>query len=128
MPRKTFTHQWTELLFVTKHKVVLIPFPFDDLTQSKVRPAVCLTDPIGPYRHIIVGFISSRVPPMLLASDLLMESDSLEFAVTGLRVTSVLRLHRLMTLAATVINRELGQLPRSMEQVVEDRLRTLFGL
>ncbi|HXU31960.1 MAG TPA: type II toxin-antitoxin system PemK/MazF family toxin, partial [Thermoanaerobaculia bacterium] len=33
-------------LSVTKHKVVLVPFPFDDLSSTKVRPAVCLTEPI----------------------------------------------------------------------------------
>ncbi len=31
-----------------KHKIVLVPFPFDDLTANKVRPAVCLTDEIKP--------------------------------------------------------------------------------
>lgn len=30
---------------MTKYKVVLVPFPFDDLSSSKVRPAVCLTEP-----------------------------------------------------------------------------------
>lgn len=30
---------------MTKGKVVLVPFPFDDLTADKVRPALCLTDP-----------------------------------------------------------------------------------
>jgi len=30
---------------MTKNKVVLILFPFDDLSSTKVRPAVCLTDP-----------------------------------------------------------------------------------
>lgn len=32
---------------MTKGKVVLVPFPFDDLSSTKVRPAVCLTNPIG---------------------------------------------------------------------------------
>jgi len=31
---------------MTKGKVVLVPFPFDDLSATKVRPAVCLTGPI----------------------------------------------------------------------------------
>jgi len=31
---------------VTKGKVVLVPFPFDDLSSAKVRAAVCLTEPI----------------------------------------------------------------------------------
>jgi hypothetical protein len=29
-----------------------VPFPFDDLASSKVRPAVCLTDPVGPHRLV----------------------------------------------------------------------------
>jgi len=34
-----------------KGKLVLVPFPFDDLSTTKVRPAICLTYPIGPHRH-----------------------------------------------------------------------------
>ena len=36
-----------------KGKIVLIQFPFDDLSSSKVRPAYCLTNTIGAYQHII---------------------------------------------------------------------------
>jgi mRNA interferase MazF len=39
-----------------KGKIVLVPFPFDNLTASKVRPAVCLTNPIGQHHHVIVSF------------------------------------------------------------------------
>ncbi len=42
---------------MTKGKVVLGPFPFDDLSTAKVRPAVCLTEPIGElgaeHRHAV---------------------------------------------------------------------------
>ena len=47
---------------MTKGKVVLVPFPFDDLSTSKVRPAVCLTNPFGRYRHVVPAFVTSRVP------------------------------------------------------------------
>jgi ABC-type uncharacterized transport system ATPase subunit len=33
-------------------KLVLVPFLFDDLSATKVRPAVCLTEPIGPRRWL----------------------------------------------------------------------------
>ena len=46
-------------LLTTLGKVVLVAFPFDDLSGSKVRPAVCLTDPIGPHRHVVLAFVSS---------------------------------------------------------------------
>jgi mRNA interferase MazF len=56
-----------------RYRVVLVPFPFDDLTGRKVRPAVCLTNPVGPHRHVVLAFISSVVPPTLEPADLLLE-------------------------------------------------------
>jgi mRNA interferase MazF len=113
---------------MTKYKVVLVPFPFDDLSSSKVRPAVCLTEPVGPYRHVILAFITSRVSEQPLATDLVLESDDPDFASTGLRVSSTLRLHRLMTATTTLIRRELGQLSPHLQAQVDSRLRKLFGL
>ena len=52
-----------------KGKVVLVPFPFDDLSTTKVRPAVCLTDPVGPHRHVVMAFISSRMSIDQLETD-----------------------------------------------------------
>ena len=113
---------------MTKGKVVLVPFPFDDLSGEKVRPAVCLTDPIGPNRHVILSFISSQVATEKPASDLVLDSAHPEFAATGLRVSSLLRLHRLMTVTTSLIRRELGELSSQMQNEIADRLRTLFGL
>jgi len=83
---------------VTRGKIVLVSFPFDDLSAAKVRPAVCLTDPIGPHRHVVVAFISSRIPEDFLTTDILLESTNPDFSITGLRTTSTLRLHRLIIL------------------------------
>jgi mRNA interferase MazF len=113
---------------MTKGKVVLVPFPFDDLSTAKVRPAVCLTEPIGPHRHVILAFITSRMSTDLLESDLVLETSQAGFAITGLRVTSTLRLHRLMTVTTALIRRELGELSPRMQAKVADKLRKLFGL
>jgi mRNA interferase MazF len=72
--------------FMTKGKVVLVPFPFDDLSATKVRPAVCLTEPIGPHRHVILAFITSRIPAPLLNTGLVLDASHADFAATGLRV------------------------------------------
>jgi mRNA interferase MazF len=112
----------------TKGKVVLVPFPFDDFTSEKVRPAVCLTEPIGPYGHIILAFISTQTPEQPLASDLLINSLDSDFGLTGLRVTSWLRLHRLMTVTSSIIKRKLGRLSTRMEKEVDSRLLELFSL
>jgi mRNA interferase MazF len=108
-------------------KVVLVPFPFDDLSAAKVRPAVCLTDSIGPYRHVVLAFITSRVPSDLLDSDLLLDINHADFPTTGLRVTSTLRLHRLMTATTAIIRRELGELSDALQAEVSTRLHRMFG-
>jgi mRNA interferase MazF len=113
---------------VTKYKVVLVPFPFDDLSSSKVRPAVCLTNPIGQHRHIILAFITSRIPFSPLATELVIDMSDNDFAMTGLRVSSSLQLHRLMTASTTLIKRELGQLSPRLQTEASNRLRELFDL
>lgn len=37
-------------------KIVLVPFPFDDLSGKKVRPALCLTEKISNYNHVVIAF------------------------------------------------------------------------
>ncbi|MCC6441854.1 MAG: type II toxin-antitoxin system PemK/MazF family toxin [Armatimonadetes bacterium] len=107
-------------------KVVLVPFPFDDLSFSKLRPAVCLTEPMGPHRHIVVAFITSRIPPDLLDSDLILDAQQADFSQTDLYATSTLRLHRLMTVSSSLIQRELGNLPPEAATEVASKLKKLF--
>jgi mRNA interferase MazF len=111
-----------------KGKIVLVPFPFDNLTASKVRPAVCLTNPVGQHHHVIVSFISSKIPADLLETDLRLDSSREDFAKTGLRVPSTLRLHRLMTITTSLFQRELGELPPHIQEEVDNKLKKLFNL
>lgn len=111
-----------------KHKVVLVPFPFDDLSSTKVRPAVCLTDAVGTHKHVVLAFITSRVPAEPLPTDFVIAETEPEFAETGLRVSSTLQLHRMMTVTTGIILRELGKLPEGMQAKVEKRLKILFGI
>src|SRR3954453_11028656 len=91
-------------------RIVLVPFPFDDLSATKIRPALCVTYPIGGYKHVIAAFISSVVPSPLLATDLVLDPTDPDFGRTGLRVRSVICTHRLMTVSTTAVLRNLGRL------------------
>lgn len=109
-------------------RVVLVPFPFDDLSGQKVRPAVCLTGAVGGHRHVVLAFITSTVPPTLEPTDILLTPGTLDFAATGLRVRSTLRLHRMVTVSTAIIQRQMGVLTPGVQTQVQQRLRTLFGL
>lgn len=111
-----------------KGKIVLVPFPFDDLSAGKVRPAVCLTDPIGQYRHVILAFVTSNTNQEFLETDVMLDSNDKNFNVTGLRVSSALRLHRILTVTTSMICRELGELSPEMKKQVAEKLRRIFNL
>ena len=113
---------------MTKGKVVLLPFPFDDLSTAKVRPAVCLTEPIGEHRHVVVAFITSQIPAVPLASDIVLRPDNVEFAATGLHAASAIRLHGLLTVTTGLLRRQLGELAPGYCHAIEAKLKGLFEL
>ena len=81
-----------------RNSVVLVPFPFDDFSASKVRPALCLTSEIGKFDHIIIAFISSKIPDDPVESDFVIEKNSEYWEGSGLTVNSVIRLHKIVTI------------------------------
>jgi mRNA interferase MazF len=111
-----------------RYEVVLVPFPFDDLTGSKVRPAVCLTDSIGVHRQVVLAFITSVIPAPLEQTDLLIDPSDPGFPASGLKVRSALRLHRMVTVSQKTIQRKLGSLTPTLANQAQQTLRQLFGI
>ena len=109
-----------------KNSIVLVPFPFDDFSVSKVRPALCLTSEIGLYDHIIIAFISSKVPDVLIESDFLIKVNTDDWTGTGLTIDSVIRLHKIVSIPKTLIKRKLGTVNSNVEREVTRKLRQLF--
>src|SRR5439155_23724661 len=113
---------------MTRGKVVLVPFPFDDLATQKARPAVCLTEPVTLHRHIVLAFVTSRQPDEPLDTDIVLDPLDSDFAQTGLQVRSTVRIHRLLTVASSIIKRELDTLSPTLQARVADAVRRLFAL
>lgn len=111
---------------MTKGKVVLVPFPFDDLSATKVRPAVCLTNPVGLYHHIILAFITSQIPTDLLETDIVLDTSHPDFAASGLHKASIIRLDHLMTVRKSLIERELGILSSDTQNQIAKKLCKLL--
>lgn len=112
---------------MTKGKIVLVPFPFDNLSSTKVRPAVCLTNPIGQYQHIILALITSKIPKTLLESDYVLDPSHSDFKASGLRKPSTLKLDHLITLKKSIIQRELGQLSSQTQTEITQKFYQLFN-
>lgn len=111
---------------MAKYKIVLVPFPFDDFSSTKVRPAVCLTNPIGKFEHIVIAFITSQIPAELLDTDIVVDEKQKNFKKSGLTVSSVIRIHKLMTIPKNLIKRELGRLDAELQKEIENKIIKLF--
>lgn len=108
--------------------VVLTPFPFTDLSATKVRPAVVVSPADRPGEDVILAFISSVKPPALLPTDLLIEASHPDFPDTGLKVASVVKCDKLATLQRRMILGELGILSPGLFVELNTRLRVALGL
>lgn len=113
---------------MVKGTIVLAPFPFTDSSSSKVRPALCLSERIGSHNQIVLAFISSKVGKDVVETDIVLDSESGWFTKSGLKVKSVLKLHKLVTMEQDYIKLKLGQLPETMMKEVDAKLKLLFGL
>ena len=109
-----------------KNSIVLVPFPFDDFSISKVRPALCLTSEIGKYNHIIIAFITSKIPEDLIESDMVLRKQSENSLGTGLTVDSVIRLHKIVTIPKSLIKRKLGSINQSVEVEIKRKITLMF--
>jgi len=89
-----------------KAKIVLVHFPFTDLSGSKLRPALVIHE---GEQDVIVAFISSEIPSSIQESDLLITKDHPAFRSTGLKISSVIKFDKIATLSKTLIEGEIGK-------------------
>lgn len=108
-----------------KGGIVLIPFPFTDLTSAKLRPALVL---IESESDCVVAFISSRVPAQVTSTEVLIREDHEEFAGTGLKRASVVRLDKVATVSKNLMLGEIGEVGQVLRREINRKLREAYQL
>lgn len=108
-----------------KGKVVLVPFPFTDLTAAKLRPALVVFE---GEKDVVLAFISSRIPTKASTSDVLIGKNRAGFVRSGLKAESVVKLDKIATILKDLIVGELGEVDEELKQEVNRKLRKTFRL
>jgi len=102
-----------------KWDVVLLAYPFTDLSTTKVRPAVVVSPDSENARmedavFLLITSNTKRMSPF----DAPIEVTHPEFAATGLLKASSIRVNKVWTLKKTLVRRTLGKLgPRLLADV-----------
>jgi mRNA interferase MazF len=92
-----------------------------------VRQALCFTNKIGKYEHVIIAFISSKITGEVLDSDIIVRKNSKEWGDTGLVIDSFIRLHKMVTIRGYLIQRKLGVVNSSLHVQVSKKIQGLFN-
>src|SRR5438128_10346331 len=101
---------------------VLVPFPFSDLSQAKLRPAVVLAN-AGRGDHILCQVTSN---PYGDSRAVALGQDA--FAAGSLRMTSHARPGKLSTSSDDLIVAEVGQLtPDALRRIISAVIALLEG-
>lgn len=104
-----------------KHDVVLISYPFSDLTNSKVRPAVVVNAP-HTSKDLFVVALTSKTSNLLAGEFILNDWKS-----AGLNVETAVK-RGIFTIKETLVKKRVGKLTDDDMEQLETSLRNWFGL
>ena len=104
-----------------KNDVILVRYPFTDLTNIKVRPAVVVNSPHSSQDHIIVA-LTSQVSNLLSG-----EFPLSDWAGAGLNVPTAVK-RGIYTAHPLVIIKRMGKLSQQDAQEIERSLKHWLGL
>ncbi len=109
------------------YQIVKFNFPFaDNLNKGKPRPALVVSPSFGRHNQLIIAYITTNLEDQL-ATDLLLDLEEPDYSLTGLRSTSLIKLHRLITVTPSQLE-IIGTLPEKRIPEVKDKLLKVFQL
>lgn len=103
-------------------QVILFRFPQTDLEEGKLRPALLLGRLPGEYEGWLICMISSQLHHYVADFDELVQASDADFAESGLKVPSVIRVGRLAVVADETLLGAIGQISRDRLGRIKKRL------
>ncbi len=107
--------------------VVLLPFPFTDLTTSKQRPAVIISSSWfnSNRKDIIVAAITSQVPPNLAKDEVIFPAQ--EQSQAGLPKPSLVKVTKIVTIDQALVKKRLGSISKKYMKKLMKILKHFIG-
>jgi mRNA interferase MazF len=106
--------------------IILVPFPFTDLSSIKQRPALVVSSDAlnATSDDVLVAAITSQIPIKLTAWEFMIPTGDL--ARCGLPKPSAVRLAKLAALHRQLVIRRIGSMPEPVLGRILAQIRQLF--
>ena len=108
--------------------VVLVPFPFTDLTDIRQRPALIISADWfnDSHQDLALAAITSQIPATVSQAELMIpEADRI---AAGLPRASMIRVGKVFAVHQMLVRRKLGLLSASVLSMFNEKLRLVLGL
>lgn len=113
---------------ISRGTIILVPFPFTDLSNFKIRPALVVSSS-DLKEDIIVAFITSVIPGTLNKTDFKIIKSESHFEGSGLKKDSVVKCDKISTLSKSIVLGGIGELSiETMNTEINCRLKTALSL
>lgn len=103
-------------------QLVLFRFPQTDLLPGKLRPALLLAPLPSGRDDWLVCMISSQIAQAIASVDEIIKTNDADFAQSGLKIASVIRLTRLAVVSDSIFTGSIGQVSAARLSVLKKRL------
>jgi len=105
--------------------IILVPFPFTDLNERKVRPGIILSNKIR-LNTIIVALVTSKKVKVKEDTDIHIDKTVKEFKKTGLKVSSTVRLSQIATVHTRLVIGKIGDCNNEIKKEIKSSLKVVF--
>jgi mRNA interferase MazF len=109
-------------------QTVLLRFPQTDLEEGELRPALLLGRLPGEYDDWLICMISSQIRHYIPGFDEVVQDTDADFAESGLKVSSVVRVGRLAVVEGEILLGAIGHItPERLERIKNRLAKWLTG-
>jgi mRNA interferase MazF len=113
-------------LNIESYDIVLVPFPFSDLSSKKQRPCLVLASyrPRSLPSHLVVAMITSQIKKPHFPFDVVLR----DYESAKLPLPSLVRIGKIVTIDTTIVKKKLGSLTEVDRKSIRNEFKKLFSL
>ncbi len=107
---------------IAEGQIVLFRFPHTDQHSGRLRPALIIRKLPGQYDDWLICMISSQLNQEIPAFDEIITPDDPDFADSGLKVASLIRIGRLAVINTDILVGQIGRLADTRLATIKQKL------
>jgi mRNA interferase MazF len=109
-----------------QREIVLVPFPYSDLSATKRRPVLIVSN--NNYNNDFADVVVCVITSNQFEDDYSVPLENSDLEIGVLPESSIVKTHKLFTIEQTKIIRKFSLVKEEFYEIVEEKLQELFDM